>query len=278
MGACDEGACDEAAEMSLRAKQVSYRIDDTDLVSGIDLTVGEGQLVAVLGPNGAGKSTLLQLLAGDLKPTRGSVQLDGVDIGQISTQDLALQRAFLSQNPRLDLDFTVQAIVEMGRYPHRAQTDNSPAIDREAVADALTRVEITHLADRVVGSLSGGERQRVSLARIIAQRTPLLLMDEPTTFTDVAHQELIMIEARRIAAERGSVVAIIHDLNLAAAYADRILLLSKGQTVACGQPAEVLTSETLTDTYQLSMQVVEHPFRDGPLVLTVPQEITTETR
>ncbi len=264
--------------MNLQARGVGFRTNDVDLVSGVDLAVEEGQLVAVLGPNGAGKSTLLKLLAGDLVPTSGSVKLDDVDIVQISTQELALSRAFLSQNPRLDLAFTVEAIVEMGRYPHRAQIDNSPDLDREAVADALARVEIAHLAERVVGSLSGGERQRVSLARIIAQHTPLLLMDEPTTFTDVAHQELIMSEARRIAAERGSVVAVIHDLNLAAAYADRILLLSEGQTVACGQPAEVLTSETLTETYQLSMQVVEHPFRDGPLVLTVPKENTTETR
>ncbi len=263
-----------ANQMILQADSVGYQTNNTDLVSDIDLAVEEGQLVAILGPNGAGKSTLLKLLAGDLAPTTGSVQLDSVDIGQISTQELALQRAFLSQSPRLDLGFSVQAIVEMGRYPHRAQHDNSPDMDQEAVADALARVEITHLAERVFGSLSGGERQRVSLARIIAQHTPILLMDEPTTFTDVAHQELIMTEARRIAAERGSVVAIIHDLNLAAAYADRILLLANGQTVACGHPAEVLTSETLSETYQLQMQVIEHPFRDGPLVLTVPQDFT----
>lgn len=264
--------------MILQTESVGYRIDGTDLVSDIDLEVEEGQLVAILGPNGAGKSTLLKLLAGDLTPTAGSVQLDNVEVGQLSAQALALKRAFLSQNPRLDLEFTVQAIVQMGRYPHRAQSGNSPELDRVAVSDALAQVEITHLADRVVSSLSGGEQQRVSLARIIAQHTPLLLMDEPTTFTDVAHQELIMTEARRIAAERGSVVAIIHDLNLAAAHADHILLLANGQTVASGHPSEVLTSETLTETYQLQMQVIEHPFRDGPLVLTVPKESTTETR
>ena len=264
--------------MNLQATRVGYRTNNTDLVSDIDLGVEKGQLVAILGPNGAGKSTLLKLLAGDLVPTAGSVKLDDVDIAQISTQDLALGRAFLSQNPLLDLEFSVRAIVEMGRYPHRAQHDNSPDLDREAVTDALARVEISHLAERVVRSLSGGERQRVSLARIIAQHTPLLLMDEPTTFTDVAHQELIMTEARRIAAERGSVVAIIHDLNLAAAHADRILLLANGETVVYGHPTEVLTSETLSETYQLQMQVIEHPFRDGPLVLTVPKESRTETR
>jgi iron complex transport system ATP-binding protein len=249
------------------AESVTYRVGSVTLVSDVDLVAQPGELLVVLGPNGAGKSTLLELLAASLHPTVGRVTLHGTDTSLASTSELALLRAVLSQRSRGDIPYSVTEIVSMGRFPHRGEATNSAAIDRAMVADAMDRTDTARFARRIYATLSGGEQTRVSLARVVAQDTPIVFFDEPTTALDVAHRERIMREIVSIARQGRTVIAVLHDLNAAAAYADRIVLMNQGRLVSTGSPREVLTEDLLTEVYGQAMVVVDHPFRDGPLVL-----------
>ena len=181
---------------------------------------------------------------------------------------LSQLRAYLGPEGVSDNPFTVRDVVTMGRHPHhRAMTDPS---EHEAIVEsAMEKTDILHLASRAMDSLSTGEQQRVGLARVIAQETPVLLLDEPTSALDIGHQETVMSVLRSIAREGTAIVAILHDLNLAAAHTDHIMLLHEGRTVAVGSPSEVLTSESLSTVYHQPVQVTSHPHRDCPLVLTV---------
>lgn len=250
-----------------RAEGLGYRIGSATLVSGVDLAVHPGELLGIIGPNGAGKSTLLRLLGGDLSPTDGRVFYAEAPTDHLAPNELALRRSVLMQQTNPDIPFTARAVVAMGRFPHRRDPENSDAEDARVVADALQRTDTAHLAERIFATLSGGERTRVSLARVLAQQAPLVLLDEPTTALDVAYQERIMAELRRLAGVGQGVVAVLHDLNTAAHYADRLLLLAQGQIRAEGTPRQVLSEALLSEVYRQSMAVVPHPFRECPLVL-----------
>lgn len=252
---------------ALTARALEYRIGDATLVAGLDLDIHEGEVVAIVGPNGAGKSTLIGLLAGDISPTAGAVLVDGDPLSAIPTSELALRRAVLPQKQIADVPFTAAAVVAMGRFPHRVDPDNTRAKDLEAVRQALVRTDATHLADRVVATLSGGERTQVAFARVLAQTTGLMLLDEPTTALDVAHQERILAEVLVQARGGRAVVTVLHDLNAAAFYADRIILMAGGAVVSDGSPREVLDGTVLSRIYDQPMEVIDHPFRDCPLVL-----------
>jgi iron complex transport system ATP-binding protein len=254
-------------ERGIVATAVTYRVLGVTLVSAVDLAVGPGELLAVIGPNGAGKSTLLRLLSGDLHPCKGEVLVNGINTSRALPGDLALQRSVLTQREPSDIPYTVSQIVAMGRFPHRRDATNSRERDSEAVADAMAQTDTTRFANRIYSTLSKGEQTRVSLARVIAQATPIILLDEPTTALDVAHQERIMNRAVALAQHKVVVVAL-HDLNAAAVHADRILVMNQGTVVAEGGPREVLQADLLTSVYGQPMVVVEHPFRDCPLVLT----------
>ncbi len=251
---------------SLVADQVSYHIGARALVDEVSLTIRPGQFHAVVGPNGAGKTTLLRLLSGDLEPDAGQIRLGDEPLHRWRPRDAARQRAVLSQQVVLQFAFTVMQVVEMGRAPYR-ETDTPDEV-ASAIAEGLEATDIAHLADRTYPTLSGGERRRTDLARVLTQRTPLVLLDEPTAALDVHHQQLVLSVARELVDRRGcAVVAVLHDLNLAAAYADRIAVLAEGRLRADATPGEALIPKLLSEVYRHRMVVVEDPVHGGPLVV-----------
>lgn len=253
------------------ASDVTYSVDGATLINGISLSAHEGELLALAGPNGAGKSTMLRLLAGDIAPGRGTITVGGMDTQDAPPAALAKARAVMRQGRRSDVPFTATAVVEMGRFPHRSDPDSSREKDLEAIGAAMERVDVAHLAGRVFATLSGGEKTRVVMAQILAQDAPVVLLDEPTTALDVAHGERVLAETRRIADDGKSVVAVLHDLNAAAHYADRIILLTGGRIRVEGAPRDVLRPDLLSEVYGQPMIVQDHPTRDCPLVLTTDE-------
>jgi len=247
----------------LEAREVTVRAGASTLLDAVSLALAPGELVAVAGPNGAGKTTLLRVLEGDLVPAAGAVLLDGRPLRAHRPRDLARRRAVLPQDTRLAFPFTVAEVVRMGRWPWPP----SPSRDHAAVAAALAACDVTHLADRRVPTLSGGERTRVALARVLAQDTAVLLLDEPTAALDLRHQRAVLAAARARADAGRAVLAVLHDLNLAAAHADRVVLLDAGRVVADGPPAAVLTADRLTALYGTPVIVTRHPARPHPLVV-----------
>ena len=242
------------------------------LLADISLDLQPGEVVAVIGPNGAGKSTLLRLLCGDLLPTHGDVCLAGTSLAAWPLRQRAQRMAVLLQEAALAFPFTTLEVVLMGRTPHlygaEGPTDYAIAHATLAVVDMLA------LAQRRYPTLSGGERQRVQLARVLAQvwdaparGACYLLLDEPTSSLDLAHQHSILAAVRHFARQGAGVLIILHDLNLAAQYADRIVLLKAGYQLATGAPHEVLTSETLLTAFTLPVHVLPHPSLPCPLVV-----------
>jgi len=250
-------------EPVLHAEHVGFAIGSRRLVHDVTLALHAGEVVALVGPNGAGKSTLLRLLAGDLPPTSGQILLGGRPIRAYRPHDLALRRAVLPQQTILQFAFTAKEVVEMGRSPQRGRTGT----DELVVLESLRRTEVAHLAQRTFPSLSGGEQTRVSLARVLAQETPILLLDEPTASLDLRHQQLVMSIARAIAAGGGAVLVVLHDLNLAAAFADRIAILRDGRLAAAGTPWETLTESLLCEIFACPVTITRHPVRDCPVVI-----------
>lgn len=247
----------------IKAHDVSFRIGDKTLVNSVELVVEQGEVFALLGPNGAGKSTLLKLLSGDQHPNEGQITLADRPLADYRSRELALKRAVMSQTAEVTLAFTVQEIVLLGRHPHATdrQTDQKIAID------SLARTECLHLADRLYPTLSGGEQARVTLARVLAQASPLIMLDEPTAALDLRHQQLTMRIAREHAAQDGAVLMVVHDLNLAARYADRVAMMKNGQIVAIGTPREVLTAEIIEMVFEQPVAIVEHPTANCPLIV-----------
>ena len=253
----------------LEARDLTFAVDGVRLISNVSISAETGELVAVIGPNGAGKSTLLRLLAGDLSPTSGSVSILDEPVAGASPGELALRRSFLGEHPTTGVPFTVRDVVAMGRHPHRARPESTPEDDDAAIAAAVLASDLALIEDRVFATLSGGEEQRTNVARILAQQAPVALLDEPTSALDIGQRELVMGAIRSAMAERGAAVIVLHDLNLAAAFAYRLVLLDAGGVVADGTPADVLDEERLSSVYRHSIRVIDHPFRDGPLVLPI---------
>ncbi|MFB8000838.1 heme ABC transporter ATP-binding protein [Nocardia sp. NPDC056000] len=255
-------------EVTLRARGVGLiRNGGNRVLDGVDFEVIAGQIVALVGPNGAGKSTLLAALAGELDPTEGTVELDGKPLGDWAHLDMARRRAVLPQDHTVGFPFTAREVVAMGRAPW-ARTDRQDA-DERYIADALTATDVKHLAGRPFPALSGGERARVALARVLAQDTATLLLDEPTAALDLGHQEQVLHLARERATAGAAVVVVLHDLGVAAAYADRVAVLDSGRIAADGPPREVLTTELLTRVYKHPVDVFDHPATGAQLVLPV---------
>ncbi|MGC0418594.1 heme ABC transporter ATP-binding protein [Embleya sp. AB8] len=261
----------EAGTIGVEAEDVTFAIAGRKLVDGVSLTVRHGEIVAVLGPNGAGKSTLLGLLTGDLTPHHGTVRIADRPLTDYSQRELALRRGVLPQSVTLSFPFTVDEVVRMGRAPHAGLPNDGSGSESESedtiVARCLAETDVAHLADRVYPSLSGGERARVSLARVLAQGAPVLFLDEPTAALDLKHTEDVLRLARARARRGDAVVIVLHDLNLAAAYADRIALLANGRLVACGRPDDVCTAPVLSELYGHPVEVLRRPGTDELLIL-----------
>ncbi len=238
------------------------------VLSGIDLQLRPGELFGVLGPNGAGKSTLLGALCGELAPSAGRVLLDGRPLAAWAGRERAQRLAVLPQSSTLNFAFRVDEVVAMGRLPHATGRQR----DGEIVAAALAAADIAHLGGRSYLALSGGERQRVHLARVLAQLWPgeagqVLLLDEPTAMLDPLHQHAILQAVQALAACGVAVLVILHDLNLAARYCDRLLLLAGGRVQALGTPGEVLQPEPIRAVFGLEVLVQRHPERGHPLII-----------
>jgi iron complex transport system ATP-binding protein len=249
-------------DLLAEADSLHVRLGEREVLRGVDVAVRAGEVLALVGPNGAGKSTLLGALAADLPAARGVVRIHGRPATQWTAPELALRRAVLPQAATLSFPFTVAEVVRMGRAPH----DSCPAEDDLTVAEAMAATEVGAFATRPFSALSGGERARVALARVLAQRAPLLLLDEPTAALDLRHQELVLRLCRERAAAGDAVVAVLHDLGLAAAYAHRVAVLCAGRVAADGPPAEVFTERLLTDVYDQPVEVLTHP-RTGALLV-----------
>lgn len=250
----------------LRTENASVRFGDRLILDSISVTVEPGSLHALLGPNGAGKSTLLGLLSGDVAPAQGTVSLDGRALREWKPRELARARAVLTQQNTVSFPFTAAQVIAMGRAPW-ARTP-AEEDDESAIAEAVAQTDTGHLLSRPIQALSGGERARVALARVLAQRAPIVLLDEPTAALDLRHQEDVLRIARERARAGEAVIVVLHDLNLAAAYADRLTLLAQGSIVASGSAQEVLTEERVETVYGQRVELIERP---GRSVLVVPR-------
>ncbi|WP_234820405.1 ABC transporter ATP-binding protein [Mycolicibacterium goodii] len=216
------------------------------VVDGVSLRVAPGEMVAVVGPNGAGKTTLLRTIYRAQRPTAGNVLIDGADLWKLPRKRAAQRVAAVLQEMTTDFELTVYDIVAMGRTPYKRSFESDNATDREIIASALAALDIADLAHAPFGRLSGGQKQRVLIARSLAQHTDVIVLDEPTNHLDLRHQHDTL---RLLRATGSTVIAALHDLNLAAAYCDRICVLDRGQVVAVGAPREVLTVELLAEVY-----------------------------
>ena len=251
--------------MTILATGVSLSIDGATILTDVSIEIQAGEVLALVGPNGAGKSTLLSVLSGDARAGSGSVLIGGRDIHSFKALELARNRSVLTQENQVSFPFTVAEVVTMGRSPW----ERTPLRENDdvAIAAAIQATDVAHLTTRRYTSLSGGEKARVSLARVLAQRTPTVFLDEPTAALDLKHQEDVMATARSLAANGVAVVVVLHDLSLAAAYADRIALIARGSLRAVGTPAEVLTAAIVSEVYGLEVEIREQGGR--PVVLPV---------
>ncbi|PKV85463.1 heme ABC transporter ATP-binding protein [Streptomyces sp. TLI_146] len=255
-------------EILAEACGLRVRLGGRTVLDGVSVRARAGEVLALVGPNGAGKSTLLGALAGDVAGCGGKVLIAGRPLADWSPGDLALRRAVLPQSAALSFPFPVEEVVRMGRAPW-AGVGGTDAEDTDdvVVAAAMAATEVAPFADRPYAALSGGERARVALARVLAQRAPVLLLDEPTAALDLRHQELVLRLCRERAGAGDAVVVVLHDLGLAAAYADRVAVLHAGAVAAEGAPAEVFREELLSRVYRQPVEVFPHPETGVPLVV-----------
>lgn len=252
----------------LAIESLSVTYNGHDILQDISLDIKTGELVALVGPNGAGKSTLVRAISGVLHPRRGKISIDGLDLARLSALQRARYLAVVPQARELPPAYTVYQTVLLGRTPYLNWLGQAGKEDHAQVRRALQNTQIQHLAGRRVGQLSGGEQQRVLLARALAQSTPLLLMDEPTTHLDLEHQASLLSFVRNLTqAHRLAVLVVLHDLNLAGLYADRVALLEAGRLQAVGTPAEVLTAPHLEAVFHVPVKVIPHPDSGTPLIL-----------
>jgi iron complex transport system ATP-binding protein len=264
------GQRDHTATLAVRAEQLSlgYRADRL-VVDGLDLDLPAAAVTAIIGPNGCGKSTLLRALARLLTPRTGRVLLDGQDLHRLPTRDVARRLGLLPQGPVTPEGITVGELVRRGRTPHTSVWRQWSAADQQALDHALATTGMTTLADEQLDALSGGQRQRAWLAMVVAQDTPLLLLDEPTTYLDMAHQLDVLELVRDLHDTGTTVVMVLHDVNQAARYADHLVALRDGVVVAQGPPAAVLTPALVDDVFGVRCSVLTDPATGTPVVVPV---------
>jgi iron complex transport system ATP-binding protein len=256
------------ARLTARGLTLSY--GSADVVHALDLDVLDGGITAIVGPNGCGKSTLLRALGRLLHPRAGQVVLDGRSIHSMRSRDVARALGLLPQAPVAPEGLTVADLVARGRHPHQSWVSQWSREDERAVAEALAWTGMAELADRTLDELSGGQRQRAWLSMALAQDTSVLLLDEPTTYLDVAHAIDVLDLVDRLHDERGcTVVTVLHDLTLAARYADRIVVMKDGRVAAVGDPADVVTAELVEDVFGIRAAVLDDPVSGRPLVLPI---------
>ncbi|MFJ8403765.1 ABC transporter ATP-binding protein [Streptomyces microflavus] len=256
------------AEHTLEARDVRLGYGDREIVPGLSVTVPPGRITVIVGPNACGKSTLLRAMARLLAPSAGAVLLNGRSIQEMPTKEVAAVLGILPQSPTAPEGITVSDLVGRGRYPHQGFFRRWSAEDDEAVAQALLSTDVLELADRPVDELSGGQRQRVWIAMALAQRTDILLLDEPTTFLDASHQLDVLDLLTDLNRERGvTMVAVLHDLNLACRYADHMIAMKDGRILAEGRPADIVTEELVGEVFGMRCSVIDDPASATPMVV-----------
>lgn len=254
----------------LRADDITVGYGDRIIIDNLDLEVHTGVITTVIGPNGCGKSTLLRALGRLLSPRGGQVTLDGQALSRLKTRDVARVLGMLPQSPTAPEGLTVADLVARGRHPHQSWIRQWSRDDEAEVARALALTGIEDLAERPVDQLSGGQRQRAWISMALAQGTDVLLLDEPTTYLDLAHSIEVLDLVDRMHDEMGrTVVMVLHDLNLAVRYSDRLVVMHEGKIVASGTPSEVIDERMLLDVFGLSAAVIDDPVSDRPLIVPI---------
>ena len=243
------------------------------IIEGLNVTIPNGEVTAIIGPNGCGKSTLLRALARILTPDKGIVFLDGIDIGNIPTREVARKLGILTQNQRAPEAVSVSDLVRRGRYPHQRIFDQWSKEDEKAVDHALEITGLSEYKEKHVDELSGGQKQRVWIAMILAQDTNLMLLDEPTTHLDMPHQiEILEMLVKLSVDEDRTVVLVLHDINMAARYCSNLIALKEGKILATGRPSKVVTTEMVESIFGLKALIIEDPVTGSPLC--IPEALT----
>jgi len=259
-----------ANQHRLSIERVSLRYGERHVVEDLSLALPDGEITVIVGPNACGKSTLLRAMSRLLRPTEGRIVLDGADIHRLATRKVAQVLGLLPQSPIAPEGIVVADLVARGRHPHQRAFTRWSRTDEEAVLAALRATGVAELAERSVDELSGGQRQRVWIAMALAQQTDLLLLDEPTTFLDVTHQVEVLDLLIDLNRSRGTTIAmVLHDLNLAARYADHLVAMRDGNVVAAGVPTQIVTPDLVRDVFGLEAQVVADPVSGTPLVVPI---------
>lgn len=251
----------------LEARDLVVAYDTTVVVDGVDLSLAPGSFTVILGPNASGKSTALRALARVLRPASGDVLFDGRALGDYGSKELARRMGLLPQDAIAPEGMRVADLVSRGRYPHHTALQRWTAADDAATLGALTATNTADLAERYVDQLSGGQRQRVWVALLLAQQTPVMLLDEPTTFLDIAHQYELLDLLRALNQQGKTVIAVLHDLNQAARYADNLVLMKQGRVVATGSPSQLITPERVGEVFGIDAVVVDDPVTGTPMVV-----------
>lgn len=260
---------------AITTRKLSLAYDQTPILHGLDLALPLGRITALVGPNGCGKSTLLRGLARLLKPQGGTVYLESASIFQLSTREVAKRLGMLPQGPLAPEGLTVRELVAQGRYPHQGWLQQWSREDENLTEQALEITGMLELADRPLDSLSGGQRQRAWIAMTLAQNTEILLLDEPTTFLDLAHQiEILDLLSDLNQTQRRTIVLVLHDLNQACRYADHLVVLRQGKLCAQGVPAEVVTEAMVWEVFGVDSRIVPDPVTGTPMCVPVSRRRT----
>jgi len=263
-----------ASDAPLSARGITIGYDKRVIASDLSVDIPAGSFTVIVGPNACGKSTLLRALSRLLKPTSGEVLLDGRTIHSYRAREVARRLGLLPQTSLAPDGITVADLVARGRYPHQKLLQQWSEADEAAVAEAMAATRIEPLAGRLVDELSGGQRQRVWVAMVLAQQTPILLLDEPTTFLDIAHQIELLDLLRHLNRSRGhTIVAVLHDLNQACRYGSHLIAMRDGAIVAEGRPADIVTAELVEATFGIACAVIDDPISHTPLVIPKSSDV-----
>ncbi|MFD3158214.1 heme ABC transporter ATP-binding protein [Haloimpatiens sp. FM7330] len=257
---------------ALKINNLNFKYDEKPILNDVSLKIRKNKFYSILGPNGSGKSTLLKNICKSLEPPSNSIFINDVDLTKMKNTDIAKSLSYVPQNTNIGFDFSVMDIVLMGRNPYIKRFQSENAKDFEIAEKAMDLTNTLHLKDKSITELSGGERQRVIIARALTQQTNILLLDEPTSNLDIYHQ-IDILDTIKFLKTNITVIAVLHDLNLASQYSDFIILLKDGKIISIGSPTEVLTKENIKNTYNIDVHIVKDPITGHPHIIPLSKKL-----